>query len=72
MLNGAERKGQPGIVGAKEAPMLTIRRKHKMWNLAKLAAVVVFGALVLTPKDIDLTAIAEFNPLVTQAQASGL
>jgi hypothetical protein len=52
--------------------MLTIRKKHKMWNLAKLAAVVVFGALVFTPKDIDLTALANFNPLVTQAQASGL
>jgi hypothetical protein len=68
----AERTGYPGITLMKEAPMLTIRRKHKMLNLAKLAAVVVFGALVLTPKDIDLSAITDFNPLVTQAQASGL
>lgn len=52
--------------------MLMIRKQNRMWNLAKLAAVVAFGALVFTPKDIDLTAIAEFNPLVTQAQASGL
>jgi hypothetical protein len=52
--------------------MLTIRKKQKMWNLAKLAAVVVLGTLVFTPKDIDLSAVTEFNPLVTQAQASGL
>ncbi|WP_157959651.1 hypothetical protein [Devosia submarina] len=52
--------------------MLTIRKKQKMWNLAKLAAVVAFGTLLLTPKDIDLSAVAGFNPLVTQAQASGL
>ena len=52
--------------------MLTIRKKQKMWNLAKLAAVVAFGTLLLTPKDIDLSAVADFNPLVTQVQASGL
>jgi hypothetical protein len=52
--------------------MLTIRRKQKVWNLAKLAAVVAFGTLILTPKDIDFSAVANFNPLVTQAQASGL
>ncbi|MDB5473595.1 MAG: hypothetical protein JWP99_898 [Devosia sp.] len=52
--------------------MLTIRKKQKMWNLAKLAAIVTFGALVFTPKDIDLSAVTSFNPLVTQAQASGL
>ncbi|WP_162783630.1 hypothetical protein [Devosia naphthalenivorans] len=52
--------------------MLTIRKKQKMWNRAKLAAVVVLGALILTPKDIDLSAFADFNPLVTQVQAAGL
>ena len=52
--------------------MLTIRKKQKVWNLAKLAAVVAFGTLLFTPKDIDLSAFADFNPLVTQAQASGL
>jgi hypothetical protein len=52
--------------------MLTIRKKQKMWNLAKLAAVVAFGTLLFTPKDIDFSAVADFNPLVTQAQASGL
>jgi hypothetical protein len=52
--------------------MLTIRKKQKVWNLAKLAAVVAFGTLLFTPKDVDLSAFADFNPLVTQAQASGL
>jgi hypothetical protein len=68
----AEHTTAPGIIPAQEAIMLTIRKKQKMWNRAKLAAVVVLGALILTPKDIDLSAFADFNPLVTQVQAAGL
>lgn len=52
--------------------MMTTRDRRKYWLLAKLAAIVCLGILVLTPKDIDLSAITGFNPLVTQAQAAGL
>ena len=51
---------------------MIMRRKHKFWTAAKLGAIVLLGVLLLTPKDIDLSALDGFNPLVTQAQASGL
>lgn len=52
--------------------MIMMRRKQKLWTAAKLGALILFGILLLTPKDIDLSAISNFNPLVTQVQASVL
>lgn len=51
--------------------MLTRRQKQIRWTFGKLAAAAIVSALILLPKDFELPAIPNFNPLVTQVMAAG-